>query len=70
MLREGWDRHAWYAELYAELREADDLARWRAASKKRREGSLRYKSRAGGRQGAEVAACAVGAWGNVSVFCL
>ena len=40
-VREGWARHAWYAELHEEVKAADELARHRAASKKRREGSVR-----------------------------
>lgn len=40
-MREGWSRHEWYAELHQEVRAADDLARHRAAGKKRREGSVR-----------------------------
>ncbi|KAK9820948.1 hypothetical protein WJX81_002551 [Elliptochloris bilobata] len=39
-VREGWSRHAWYAELAEEVRAADDLARWRATGKKRREGTV------------------------------
>ena len=40
-MREGWARQEWYAELHQEVKAADDLARHRAASKKRREGSVR-----------------------------
>lgn len=40
-MREGWSRREWYAELHEEVKAADDLARHRAASKKRREGSVR-----------------------------
>ena len=40
-MREGWARQEWYAELHEEVKAADDLARHRAASKKRREGSVR-----------------------------
>ena len=40
-MRDGWSRHDWYAELHQEVKAADDLARHRAASKKRREGSVR-----------------------------
>jgi ribosome biogenesis GTPase len=34
--------------MHAAVKAADDLARHRSASKKRREGSVRYKSAAGG----------------------
>ena len=43
-MREGWSRHEWYAELHEEVKAADELARHRAASKKRREGSVRCAS--------------------------
>ncbi|CAL5230096.1 g13554 [Coccomyxa viridis] len=49
-VREGWSRHEWYAELHEEVKAADEVARHRAASKKRREGSVRYKSGAGGQK--------------------
>ncbi|KAK9908042.1 hypothetical protein WJX75_002003 [Coccomyxa subellipsoidea] len=47
-VREDWSRHELYVELHEEVKAADDLARHRSASKKRREGSVRYKSAAGG----------------------
>ena len=34
-VRPGWARHAWYAELHAEVRAGEDLLRHRAGSKKR-----------------------------------
>ncbi len=42
-----------YAELAEEVRAADDVARWRATGKKRREGTVRFKSGAGGTREAE-----------------
>ena len=42
-----------YAELAEEVKAADDLARWRATGKKRREGTVRFKSGAGGARAAE-----------------
>eukprot|EP00884_Botryococcus_braunii_P018339 jgi/Botrbrau1/5189/Bobra.0172s0059.1 len=47
-VREGWERQPWYAQLHAEVKELEALARQRAASKAKREGTVRYKSRAGG----------------------
>ncbi|BDA45177.1 probable small ribosomal subunit biogenesis GTPase RsgA [Coccomyxa sp. Obi] len=47
-VREGWSRHELYEELHEEVKAAEELARVRSASKKRREGSVRYKSAAGG----------------------
>ncbi|EIE21063.1 GTPase EngC, partial [Coccomyxa subellipsoidea C-169] len=47
-VREDWSRHELYVELHEEVKAAEDLARVRSASKKRREGSVRYKSAAGG----------------------
>ncbi|CAL8469056.1 g8597 [Coccomyxa elongata] len=47
-VRKDWSRHKLYAELHEEVKAADELARVRSTSKKRREGSVRYKSAAGG----------------------
>ncbi|KAK9811503.1 hypothetical protein WJX72_004946 [[Myrmecia] bisecta] len=49
-VREGWDRHPFYVDLHAELKLQEDVSRQRAASKKKREGTVRYKSQAGGRR--------------------
>lgn len=52
-VREQWQRHAWYVELYQELESAAAIARSRAASKKSREGNVKFKTK-GGTQTMEV----------------
>lgn len=49
----GWERYPLYREIHAELKVLEEQSAQRQASKKRREGSVRMKSRAGGQQGAE-----------------
>lgn len=46
----GWARYPIYEELHAELKLLDQAASERSESKRRREGTVRYKSRAGGEQ--------------------
>ena len=41
-LIEGWSRHPFYVELHWELKAKEDLERHRAASKRRREGTVRW----------------------------
>lgn len=48
-MREGWERHPWFAELYLELKAAADLAKERAASKKQRQGNVKFKNKGGAR---------------------
>ena len=52
-VREKWSRHAWYVELYSELEAAAAVQRARAASKKNREGNVKFKTK-GGQQSMEV----------------
>ncbi|PRW59814.1 Ribosome-associated GTPase [Chlorella sorokiniana] len=49
----GWERYPLYREIHAELKAVEEVMAQRQASKKRREGSVRMKSRAGGQQGVE-----------------
>ena len=49
-----WDTIHRYLELRAELKAAEDVARWRAGSKKAREGTVRYKSSGRGLRQREV----------------
>ncbi|KAL4458693.1 hypothetical protein ABPG75_013558 [Micractinium tetrahymenae] len=49
----GWERYPLYAEIHGELKAQEEVAAQRQASKKRREGSVRLKSRAGGQYGVE-----------------
>lgn len=48
-VKEGWPRHAWYAQLRVELEQAAAVAKERATSKKQREGNVKYKSHRGTR---------------------
>ncbi|GAB4821983.1 hypothetical protein N2152v2_009029 [Parachlorella kessleri] len=48
-----WDRYPYYVDLHAELAQHEQVELERAASKKKREGNVRFKSRAGGKQGME-----------------
>lgn len=41
MVRGDWERYSYYTELHAELAAQEDVERERAASKKRREGTVR-----------------------------
>ena len=52
-VRENWRRHNWYVELYLELEAAAAVQRARAASKKSREGNVKFKTK-GGSQSMEV----------------
>lgn len=38
----GWERYGYYADLHAELTQREEVERERAASKKRREGTVRW----------------------------
>ncbi|KAL0032589.1 hypothetical protein WJX77_009516 [Trebouxia sp. C0004] len=52
-LREDFDRHPIYVELYHEVKQNEDLERHRSMSKKRRQGTVRFKTKAGGEQSRE-----------------
>lgn len=52
-VRGDWERYTYYCDLHAELSQQEEIQRERAASKRKREGNVRFKSRAGGKQGAE-----------------
>lgn len=49
VVRGDWERYPMYLEIYQELEEIDALMAKRAASKRKREGSVRQKRGAGGR---------------------
>ncbi|KAL0055470.1 hypothetical protein WJX82_000836 [Trebouxia sp. C0006] len=52
-LHEDFDRHPIYVELYHEVKQNEDLERHRSMSKKRRQGTVRFKTKAGGEQSRE-----------------
>lgn len=52
-VRGDWERYELYCELHAEMDAVDEELNKRAAAKRQREGTARYKSRAGGLQGVE-----------------
>ena len=47
MVRSDWERLPWYAELHSELTASAALAKERAASKKQRQGNVKFKTRGG-----------------------
>eukprot|EP00887_Chlorella_sp_A99_P006599 scaffold3.g6599.t1 len=49
-VRGDWERYPLYCEIHGELKAVEAEAAARSASKKKREGTVRYKSRAGGQQ--------------------
>lgn len=53
MVRGEWERYPLYCDIHAELRALEQGEAARTGGKKRREGMVRFKSRAGGQQGIE-----------------
>ncbi len=58
VIRGDWERYEYYVSLRAELQERFDLEKKRAASKKRRQGTVRYVGRVCGlRMGVHISVC-------------
>eukprot|EP00192_Tetraselmis_astigmatica_P004446 CAMPEP_0117668612 /NCGR_PEP_ID=MMETSP0804-20121206/11652_1 /TAXON_ID=1074897 /ORGANISM="Tetraselmis astigmatica, Strain CCMP880" /LENGTH=487 /DNA_ID=CAMNT_0005476535 /DNA_START=16 /DNA_END=1479 /DNA_ORIENTATION=+ len=54
VVRGDWERYGLYVSILKEVQEYEDRLRLTSSSKKAREGTLRYKSQAGGQRRAEV----------------
>ena len=52
-VREHFERHPFYYNIYHDIKEREQRDKERSASKKKREGNVRFKTRAGGMQAQE-----------------